>query len=119
MAEATVRHDELRYMIQAAVSIIADELGIAEFKPMQDRVLCKPMEKEFVRKEGLLFVVEDDDKRARFHLVVAVGSNVEGVQVGDVVITGRYVGHPIEYNHESFRLIPEDDLLGVYHDSDA
>lgn len=118
MAEATVKHDELREHIQAAVTIISDELGIAEFTPVGDRVLCKPMEKEFVQKRGLLFVVEDDDKRARFNLVVAVGDEVEGVKPGDVVISGRYVGHPIEWRGENFRLFPLQDILGVYYDTD-
>ena len=118
MAEATVHHDALRAHIQAAITIIADELGIDQFKPARDRVLCKPMEKEYVAKVGLLYVVEDDEKRARFNLVVAVGADVKDVAVGDVIITGRYVGHPIEYNGEAFRLFPEADVLGVYHDPD-
>ncbi len=119
MAEATITRDDLREHVQAAVRIIVDDLLPADFMPVKDRVLCKPMEREYLEKEGSLFVIRDTDNRARFNLVVGVGSTVEDITVGDIVLTGRYVGHPLEFEGESFRLTPAQDILGIYHGPDA
>ncbi len=123
MAEATVVDVGLKEHIQAAIKIILDEMDISSVQPLGDRVLVKPMEKEFVQKtaSGRLFVVEGDDKRARMHLVLGVGkvaAEDHDLKVGDIVVAGRYVGHPIEWRRENYRLIAGQDILGTLNTDD-
>ncbi len=122
MAEATVKDSELKEHIQSAIKIILDEMDISSVQPIGDRVLVKPMEKEFIQETASgLFVVEGDDKRVRMHLVLGVGkvaAEDHDLKVGDIVVAGRYVGHPIEWRRENYRLIAGQDILGTLNTDD-
>ena len=49
--------------------------------------------------------------------VIAVGPGKDGnlmtVQVGDIVLYGKYAGQELNYQGEEFLIMREDDILGI------
>jgi chaperonin GroES len=116
MTEAKTVDNEVSTLVQTLLSTMEERLTIDHLIPLKDRVLVKPMEKENVHKKGNLYVVESDENKVRRQLVLACGDAVQGkvdVKVGDIVLSGRYVGHMIEWGGENYRLLPWQDILAV------
>lgn len=126
MAEATPTHPRLKEILPEAARILYNEVDVDEIQPLGARVLCKPIEEDMIEEvEGSdLFVVRDNKDKPRFNLVLRTGpgrlSKETGerepmpVSPGDLLVTGGYVGHPVEWGRENFRMIHVGDILGVY-----
>lgn len=114
MTEAHSRFGDVQDLTLALLDAIEEHISVSDFKPYGDRVLVKPMEREHIQKRGELFVVQDQENKSRLNLVLRVGSSVSAdLSPGDVLITGRYVGHPQTIMGENLRLIKDEDLLAV------
>ncbi|MFK7960538.1 MAG: co-chaperone GroES [Phycisphaerales bacterium] len=90
-------------------------------KPLEDRVLVKPIEKESKTESGL-YLPESAKEKPMQGKVVAVGpgkmlDNGErvkpAVKKGDVVVYGKYSGTEIEIKKASHLIVRESELLGV------
>jgi chaperonin GroES len=85
-------------------------------RPINDRVVIKPAEAEQKTKGGIIIPDTAKEKPQRGE-VVAVGPGKEGnlmtVQVGDVVLYGKYAGQEFNYNGEDYLIMREDDILVV------
>lgn len=88
-------------------------MDISKLKPMGKRVLIQIHKVENV-KGGLLLVQQQETPYKQAN-VIAVG-NVEGLNVGDVVLIYSYMPNQIEdeVTKEFYCLISEDDILGVF-----
>lgn len=86
---------------------------LPKFTPLNDRVLCAPTT-EPPSKGGVLL---PDNSKERYWTceVLAVGSKVEHVGPGDVVVLGRYtaVSDDINVGGRECVLVAEEALLGV------
>jgi chaperonin GroES len=90
-----------------------------KFKPMADRVLVKPIEREEVTRGGI--VVPDTAKeKPQEGKVLAVGDgrlSEDGkripldVKVGDIVIFAKYGGTEIKIDGEELIILRESDIL--------
>jgi chaperonin GroES len=90
-------------------------------KPLADRVVVQPLEAEEKTKSGI--VIPDTAKeKPQEAKVVAVGPGAydeEGnrkpmsVNVGDVVIFGKYAGTEVKVDGEKYLILRESDLLAV------
>jgi chaperonin GroES len=90
-----------------------------KLKPMADRVLVKPIEREEVTRGGI--VVPDTAKeKPQEGKVLAVGDgrlSEDGkripldVKVGDIVIFAKYGGTEIKIDGEELILLRESDIL--------
>ena len=88
-------------------------------KPLADRVVVKPSEKERVSKGGI--VLPDTAKeKPQEGKVIAVGEgrlSEDGkrlpmdVKVGDIVIYAKYGGTEIKIEDEEFMILRESDIL--------
>jgi chaperonin GroES len=88
-------------------------------KPLADRVVVKPIERERVSKGGI--VLPDTAKeKPQEGKVIAVGEgrlSEDGkrlpmdVKVGDVVIYAKYGGTEIKIEDEEFMILRESDIL--------
>ncbi len=90
-------------------------------KPLEDRVLVKPIEKE-ARTESGLYLPESSKERPIQGEVVAVGPGklldngkraTLSVSVGDRVVYGKYAGSEVEIKGDKHLILRETELLGV------
>lgn len=90
-------------------------------KPLEDRVLVKPVEAETKTESGI-FLPESAKERPVQGKVVATGPGkrlengqraVMSVKKGDTVVYGKYAGSELEIKGESHLILRESELLGV------
>ncbi|MBV6427492.1 MAG: 10 kDa chaperonin 3 [Haliscomenobacter sp.] len=85
-------------------------------RPINDRVVVKPADAEEKTKGGIIIPDTAKEKPQRGE-VIAVGPGKEGnlmtVQVGDIVLYGKYAGQEFSYNGEDYLIMREDDILVV------
>lgn len=88
-------------------------------KPLDDRVVVKPLEAEEVTAGGIVLPDAAKEKSQRGE-VVAVGPGrlldsgercPIGLQVGDQVLFGKYGGTDIEVGGEDVKILRESDIL--------
>ncbi len=90
-------------------------------KPLEDRVLVKPIEAETKTASGIFLPESAKEKPVRGKIVAAGpgkrldnGKRAEmSVRVGNTVVYGKYAGSEVEVKGEKFLIIKESELLGV------
>ncbi|MCB0588626.1 MAG: co-chaperone GroES [Phaeodactylibacter sp.] len=86
------------------------------FKPINDRVVVKPLPAEEKTKGGII-IPDTAKEKPQQGEVVAVGPGKEGVKVnvavGDRVLYGKYAGQELNYNGDEYLIMREDDILVV------
>ncbi len=90
-------------------------------KPLEDRVLVKPIEAETKTASGIYLPESAKEKPVRGK-VVAVGPGKRldngkraemSVKVGATVVYGKYAGSEVEIKGDKHLIIKESELLGV------
>ena len=85
-------------------------------KPINDRVVIKPASAEETTKGGIIIPDTAKEKPQRGE-VVAVGPGKDGnlmnVQIGDVVLYGKYAGQELQHQGEDLLIMREDDILVI------
>jgi len=90
-------------------------------KPLEDRILIKPLEAETKTKSGI-FLPESAKEKPMQGKVVAMGPGkmldngervTPGVKKGDTVVYGKYAGTEIEIKNVKHIIMRESELLGV------
>jgi chaperonin GroES len=90
-------------------------------KPLEDRILVKPVEAEQQTESGI-YLPESAKEKPMQGKVVALGpgkllDNGErvkpSVKKGDTVVYGKYAGTEIEIKNTSHLILRESELLGV------
>lgn len=90
-------------------------------KPLEDRILVKPIEPESKTASGI-YLPESAKERPVKGKVIAVGPGKRldngkraemSVKKGDTVVYGKYAGSEIEIKGEDHLILRETELLGV------
>lgn len=90
-------------------------------RPLEDRVLVKPMEKESKTESGI-YLPESSKERPVQGKVVAVGPGKRldngkrgemSIKVGDTVVYGKYSGSEVEVKGAEHLILRESEILGV------
>ena len=90
-------------------------------KPLEDRVLVKPIESESKTASGIYLPEAAKEKPVRGK-VIATGPGKRldngkraqlSVRVGDTVVYGKYAGTEVEIKGDKHLIIKETELLGV------
>jgi len=90
-------------------------------KPLEDRILVRPLEAEGKTASGI-YLPESAKEKPMQGTVVAMGpgrlldsgERVEPtVKAGDTVVYSKYAGTEVEIKNESHLIIRESELLGV------
>ena len=90
-------------------------------KPLEDRVLVKPIQKESVTDSGL-YLPESSKEKPIQGTVVAVGPGKPldnggvakpSIKKGDTVVYSRYAGTEVEIKGVEHLIMRETELLGV------
>jgi chaperonin GroES len=90
-------------------------------KPLEDRVLVKPIEAETRTASGIYLPETAKEKPVQGKVVAAgPGKRLENgqraklsVREGDTVVYGRYAGTEVEIKGEKHLIVRESELLGV------
>lgn len=90
-------------------------------RPLEDRVLVKPSEKENKTESGI-YLPESSKERPVQGRVVAVGPGKRldngkraemSIKVGDTVVYGKYSGSEVEVKGVEHLILRESEVLGV------
>ncbi|MBL0928075.1 MAG: co-chaperone GroES [Phycisphaerales bacterium] len=94
---------------------------MSNVKPLEDRVLVKPIEKDNKTESGL-YLPESSKERPVQGKVVATGPGKRlengkraemSVRKGDTVVYGKYSGTEVEIKGVQHLILRESELLGV------
>jgi len=89
-------------------------------KPLADRVIVAPMEKETM-KGGIIIPDTAKEKPQQGKIVAAGPGNVADngdrvapeVKVGDVVLYGKYAGTEVNVEGKDYLILRESDVLAI------
>jgi chaperonin GroES len=90
-------------------------------KPLGDRVLIEPVTPEEVTKSGIVLPDSAKEKPAEGK-VIALGTgktDKDGkkiafeVKVGDKVLYGKYAGDEIKIDAKEYKILKEEEILGI------
>ena len=82
-------------------------------KPLGERVLIKQTEQEEVTKSGIVLPGTASKEKPIIGEVLAVGSKIEEVKVGDKVIFEKYSGTEFKDGEESYLILEKDNVLAI------
>ena len=95
-----------------------------KIKPVDERVLIKPVEEEERQVGGIIIPDTASKDRPQMGDVIAVGDDVEltdrkqkklsdVIKVGDRVIYARYGGTEVKIEGDEFLIVSRSDILGI------
>ncbi len=94
---------------------------MANFKPIEDRVIIKPNEAEDKTKSGI-YLPEAAKEKPMIGKIIAAGPgklNDKGVRTplsvkkGDQVLYGKYAGTEVDIEGVKHMIVRENELLGI------
>ncbi len=82
------------------------------FKPLGDRLLVERVEEVNTTASGIIIPDNAKEKPSRGK-VLAIGNDVEDVNVDDVVVFGKYSGTELVLEDKEYLVLEVSDVLGV------
>lgn len=82
------------------------------FKPLGERVLVKRTEVESKTASGII-LVDSAKEKPNTATVVAIGTKVEDVKVGDTVVFEQYRGTEFQLEGEDYLVLNLENIIGV------
>jgi chaperonin GroES len=90
-------------------------------KPLYERILVKPKEKEIRTKQGIM-LPEKAVKRPNIGTVISCGdgspNNPMKVSPNDIILFNRYAGLELIYKGEKHYVILSNEVIGILDDPD-
>ncbi len=92
-----------------------------KLRPLQDRVIVKPIEGETKTAGGIVLPDSAKEKPTKGKVIAAGPGKLDdkgkpmelGVRTGDTVYYGKYSGTDVEVSGEKFVILRETDILGI------
>ena len=82
------------------------------FKPLGERLLVERVEEPTTTASGIIIPDNAKEKPSQGK-VVALSKEVEDVQVGDVIVFGKYSGSELVVDGNDYLILDIKDALGV------
>ena len=82
------------------------------FKPLGERVLVKRTEVEEKTASGII-LVDSAKEKPNTATVVAIGTKIEDINVGDTVVFEQYRGTEFELEGEEYLVLNLENIIGV------
>ncbi len=90
-------------------------------KPLEDRILVKPIESESKTASGIYLPEAAKEKPVRGKVIATgPGKRLDNgnrakptVKIGDTVVYGKYAGTEVEIKGDKHLIIKETELLGI------
>ena len=92
-----------------------------KFRPLQDRVLIKPLDTE-EKTTGGIIIPDTAKEKPMQGKVLAVGPGARdengklqpvGVKVGDRILYGKWTGSEVKIDGEDLLIMKESDIMGI------
>jgi chaperonin GroES len=92
-------------------------------RPLYDRIVVKRIEEQETTRNGI-FIPDSAKEKPQEGEVLAVGRGKRledgelvdlDVKAGDRILFGKYSGSEIELDGNSYIIMREDDVLGIFH----
>ena len=93
-----------------------------KIRPLYDRLVVKRVEEDEA-KHGSLFIPDSAKEKPQKGEVVATGKGKRmedgklvalDVQVGDIILFGKYSGSDIKIDGQEYMIMREDEVLGIF-----
>jgi chaperonin GroES len=96
-------------------------LNKVTIRPLGDRVLVKPLEKEKVERSGIIIPDTAKEKPQEGEIVAAGKGKTSDdgklqpmeVKAGDKVLYGKYSGTEIKIDDKDYLIMHQEDILGI------
>jgi len=88
-----------------------------KFKPLADRVLVEPAPAEQKTASGIIIPDTAKEKPLKGKVLAVGGGKKDepmNLKVGDVVLYGQYAGTEIKLDGNSYLIMRESDIYGVF-----
>lgn len=82
------------------------------FKPLGERILVKSVEESNTTASGIIIPDNAKEKPNRAE-VLAIGSEVKDVNIGNTVVYGKYAGTQLALEGQEYIVLELSDVLGV------
>jgi len=82
------------------------------FQPLGDRLLVERVEEPTTTASGIIIPDNAKEKPSRGK-VLAIGNDVEDVNVDDTVVFGKYAGTDLVLDGNEYLVLEVSDVLGV------
>ncbi len=82
------------------------------FKPLGDRVLVERVEETNTTASGII-IPDNAKEKPSEGKVLAIGSDVEEVREGDIVVFGKYSGTELVLEGKEYLVLDVSDILGI------
>jgi chaperonin GroES len=82
-------------------------------RPIKKNMIVKLIEKETVTKSGIVLAGPDAQEVSK-GTVLAIGSEVELVKVGETILPNWQKAKPTKYEREDFFVVHEDDVVLIF-----
>jgi len=82
------------------------------FQPLGDRLLVERVEEATTTASGIIIPDNAKEKPSRGK-VLAIGSDVEDINVDDVVVFGKYAGTDLILDDNEYLVLEVSDVLGI------
>ena len=86
-----------------------------KLKPMADNILLKQTEAEETTSSGIILATTNKEKPAIYE-VMSAGPDVKGIQAGDKVVVGQFVGSDMKLDGEEYKFVKQEDVLAIVTD---
>jgi len=90
-----------------------------KFRPLSDRVLVRPKEREEVSKGGIVIPKSAKLDAPTEGIVEAIGSCCGTVRPGNSIIFSKYGGSEVKIDDVDYLILREADILGVVEEDDS
>lgn len=84
-----------------------------KIKPLKERVVVKYSSEELEKTPGGIYVPDVAKEKPQKGEVIAVGSEVKEVKVGDIVLFDKYAGSKIKVDDVEYLIIKEEEILAI------
>ncbi|HEV2412399.1 MAG TPA: co-chaperone GroES [Candidatus Saccharimonadales bacterium] len=81
-------------------------------KPLNDRIVAQPVQSQAKTASGL-YLPDSAREKSQVAKVVAVGSSVKSVKVGDNILYREYSATEFQMDSEKYLVIKEEDILAT------
>lgn len=82
-------------------------------RPLENRVVVKPIESESVTKSGIIIPDSAQEKPVK-GIVEAIGTDKNlTVKIGDTVLYSKYSGTEIKINEDRFLIMRESEIFAI------
>ena len=85
------------------------------FKPLGDRLLVERVEEANTTASGIIIPDNAKEKPSRGK-VLAIGSDVEEIKEGDIVVFGKYAGTELVLDDNEYLVLEVSDVLGIVNE---